>query len=391
MARDQRKKLKRILFITNGFPLWGQQGAGGIGEFTYTMARALSSSGIKVYVLGCSKDVHKTEHHEQPNLISQVIPFIRYSIGAEYLNRLRLNYLMFKYVLLYKIQIVETASYLGWVWPFKPPVPLVVRLHSASTVNVIDSKTDNRLPRRIAFEFKLIHKASVLVSVCDYVREALLSSKYLSRGKEIRVIYNGINTEKYSPPDARPGENHILSVGNAVPSKGINDTLQAWEHVLSAHDAARLTIIGSTQSEFATHLFNRYESFINQSVSFLGVIRNADLPEYYRSANLFISSSHFEANPLVVIEAMACGCAVICPDHSGFQEIITPGVDGILCDTTNENELAEKINELLENKTLREELGRNARNTVLEKFNINLQARQNILLYEELLNRKSLK
>ncbi|MCF7822769.1 MAG: glycosyltransferase family 4 protein [Candidatus Marinimicrobia bacterium] len=384
--RKSKRQLKRILFITNGFPFWGDQGAGGIGEFTFTLASELSKAGIKAYVLGCSKDVQEAEHKEASNLVTHVIPFLQFRIGSEYLNRIRLNILIFKYVLLKRIQIVETASYLGWVWPFRPPIPMVVRLHSASTIDVInDQHLNTKIPQRITFELKLIDRASILVSVCDYVKSGFQTSQHITSKNNIITIYNGIDTEKYRPDPSRRSPYHVLLVGNVVRAKGIEDALLAWGKVIEMIPEARLTVVGSIQSAYARAIIERYKTGFGDNISFVGVVANSDLPKYYGVASVFISASHYEANPLVILEAMSSGCAVVCPDHTGFQEIISQGLDGILCDTTDAIVFSQVIIKLLQDTNLREKLGIAARNTILEKFNFYKQLKQNIDLYENYL------
>jgi len=89
----------------------------------------------------------------------------------------------------------------------------------------------------------------------------------------------------------------------------------------------------------------------NPKVKFLGYVPEKNLPALYRGATAFISPSLYEGFGMTLIEAMACGCPVICGDTSAQPE--TVGKAGILIDSTNINELVRAMKKISVDKGLR--------------------------------------
>ena len=91
-----------------------------------------------------------------------------------------------------------------------------------------------------------------------------------------------------------------------------------------------------------------------------------NIMEKYKDSSICVLSSRYEGFSLVILEAMSCGVPVVsfdCP--YGPRNIIKNGEDGILIEPLNYQALAEGICQLIENKSLRMQLGANARENVL--------------------------
>src|SRR5438094_10556768 len=102
-------------------------------------------------------------------------------------------------------------------------------------------------------------------------------------------------------------------------------------------------------------------------VRFLGRISDNRLPEVYAACDVFVlpSVSRLEAFGIVALEAMATGKPVIVADIPGVREMIEDGRDGLLTDTVNPRDLADKIRRLLADPDARRALGLPAREKVL--------------------------
>ena len=87
------------------------------------------------------------------------------------------------------------------------------------------------------------------------------------------------------------------------------------------------------------------ENNLQNRVHFTGFVDKEDLPIYYNCADVCISNSRFETQGLSIMEAMACGKPIICPNARAFSVIIENNVDGYLFD--EDSELPSKIKEAL--------------------------------------------
>lgn len=93
-----------------------------------------------------------------------------------------------------------------------------------------------------------------------------------------------------------------------------------------------------------------------------------DLVGHYNKNAIFLNTSQFSPVPMALLEAMACGCAVVSTNTCMIPEIIQDGYNGFLCSTAEE--IKEKLDLLHSNSDLVKELGTNARKTIMEKYNI---------------------
>jgi glycosyltransferase involved in cell wall biosynthesis len=149
--------------------------------------------------------------------------------------------------------------------------------------------------------------------------------------------------------EARRG---ILCVGRLVEKKGIAFLVEAMALLKNRGVQSKLTIIGGgPESDNLKRLVA--EKGLNQAVTFLGAMRNADLPQYYQQAAIFVLPSIVsrdgdqEGLGLVSVEAMACGCPVIASDLPAVRDVIVHDVDGLLVAPASPIALANAIEKLL--------------------------------------------
>jgi L-malate glycosyltransferase len=143
----------------------------------------------------------------------------------------------------------------------------------------------------------------------------------------------------------------VLFVGRLVDYKGIHDLLDAWRCVRA--ESARLLIVGATD-ESSMELPQRV------------LVRGwADSPlAYLQAADVFVHPSHADGMPNAVLEAMACGCAVIATEHGGTNGLLTAGRDALLVPVRNPEALAAGLERVIGDADLRRRLAAHARESV---------------------------
>ncbi len=148
----------------------------------------------------------------------------------------------------------------------------------------------------------------------------------------------------------------VLYLGINKPHKNLVRLVEAWKMV--ATDVP-LVIAGAWDVRYpqvkaqAAELGERASG---KRVRFLGPISNADLPGLYATATVFVFPSLYEGFGLPVIEAMACGTAVVCANTSSLPE--AAGEAAMLFDPTRTDEIAQALSKLLQNEPLRQEMSR---------------------------------
>ncbi|MBK7630770.1 MAG: glycosyltransferase [Ignavibacteriales bacterium] len=175
----------------------------------------------------------------------------------------------------------------------------------------------------------------------------------------------------------------ILFVGRLVIYKGVEYLIEAMQYVSNAS----LIIIGSGPLE--KNLLNRISILkLNSRISIIPEVDDKTLQHYYKSCDLFVlpSINKTEAYGLVQIEAMACGKPVICTNlATGTTFINQHRKTGLVVPPKNSKALADSINKLISDKSLRDSLGSNAKNRAISEFTSEKMVKRTYDLYLELL------
>lgn len=173
-------------------------------------------------------------------------------------------------------------------------------------------------------------------------------------------------------------------VGRFAPEKNLITLLSAFSNVLSNIPHAKLVLIGTgpLESEMKDYVNKMH---ITNNVIFLG--SRDDVNKILSSLDIFILPSYTEGMSVALLEAMANGCAIIGSRIPTISEIVTDRNEGILVNPYDPIEIQKGIIELLENDSLRTELGKNAK-TKARHFDINMVFPKLIRYYEKLTERQ---
>ncbi len=143
----------------------------------------------------------------------------------------------------------------------------------------------------------------------------------------------------------------LLFTGRLVEKKGLSYLLEALPTVLKLYPDTTLTIVGTGPLEFKLEQHTQTLDLIN-CVRFIGSVENSKLPHYYQTHAIavypFVISDNGdrEGLPVVVSEAMGCGCPVITTNLPGMEDLITDHKNGLLVEQKNSNQLAKVICDL---------------------------------------------
>jgi D-inositol-3-phosphate glycosyltransferase len=127
---------------------------------------------------------------------------------------------------------------------------------------------------------------------------------------------------------------------------------------------------------------------MGKMIVFLGKRGQDTLPYYYSAAEVLVMPSHYESFGMVALEAMACGTPVIASDVGGLGFLVQDGETGYTLPDGEPDKLCEKLTLLLEDRALRERMGRRAAE-VAQSYDWAKIARQIVDVYEELVTVKA--
>ncbi|MDO8565325.1 MAG: glycosyltransferase [bacterium] len=160
--------------------------------------------------------------------------------------------------------------------------------------------------------------------------------------------------------------------------KGLDVLLYAWARFIAKYPNAELRILGNgEEKENLKELADTLE--INESVKFLGYVNN--VKEYLDTFDIFCLPSRSEALPYSLLETGAVGLPVIATRVGGIPEIIETGVNGILIEPGNPEELFSSFLLLSQDAGLRKRLGEALKETVLKNFSIKKMVEETLKAY----------
>jgi glycosyltransferase involved in cell wall biosynthesis/GT2 family glycosyltransferase len=177
--------------------------------------------------------------------------------------------------------------------------------------------------------------------------------------RRARCVPNVIDTDAFAPGPPADEPLDVLAVGRLHPEKRIGLLL----HAVARVPGARLTLVGDGPERAVVEA---EASRLGVPLALLRHVPNEMLPALYRRCRVFAIPSVREGNPKALLEAMACGAACVGTATPGIVNLITSGINGLLCDGSPES-LASAIMRLLTDDDLRIRLGGAARAEVLAR------------------------
>ena len=222
-----------------------------------------------------------------------------------------------------------------------------------------------------------------VICISERVRQQVLEGMEGQKEKcRTSVVYNGVDAELFSPSDEQQSGLRILSVGNLIPIKGHDVLIRALASLCSEYPALKLEIIG-VGPELSRLRSLADELHVSERVDFLGRQQRRQVVAAMRRCNIFALPSRYEGLGCVYLEAMSVAKPVIGCRGQGIAEVIQHGSNGMLVGIDNDREMALAISMLLRDESRRRNLGRAARETILDRFTLAQQAERLGRIYRE--------
>ncbi|MGO4362995.1 glycosyltransferase family 4 protein [Terrabacter sp. RAF57] len=210
------------------------------------------------------------------------------------------------------------------------------------------------------------HGFEGVVAVSSWLAERLAPRMPARLRQNVQVVLNGVDTTAFSPSE-RSGDRdrvRVLFLGRVVREKGPDLVLSACR-LLARHDL-EVRIVGSAGFSPGGAL-SSYEQILRRTaadlpgaVSFVPFTERSEVAAHYRWADIVALPSRWDDPcPLTTLEAMACGAATIVADSGGMPECAGDGA--LVVPKNDSSRLAEVIEALLDDQTLRQQWGERGR------------------------------
>ena len=221
---------------------------------------------------------------------------------------------------------------------------------------------------------------------------ALAAERYEIPEERIDVVEGAVDTDAFSPArhSAVDGETRLLFVGDVEASKGVQAVLEAFIGLASSHPGLSLVIAGSAEAATVEEMRAQADGAgVGERLTMLGFVEHEQLPELYRSCDLFAAPSDYEGGlGMVYLEAMACGLPAVAVAAGGAAEAIEHGQTGLLLERGDVQETRAAIERLLLDAEMRARMGVAARQRVLERFGVERYSERVLAAYEHAVDRR---
>jgi glycosyltransferase involved in cell wall biosynthesis len=238
-----------------------------------------------------------------------------------------------------------------------------------------EGKDFSKQSRIINFFRKLIiRKADAITAISDYLAKY---AKSFNKKAKVIVIPNGVDFNLFKTvkddekiPESlgiKKDERILITTSRLVPKNGLMDLIEAMGILKKEIPQIKLLIIGS--GSLLGKMKKKSELLgLKNDILFLGEIENSKLPEYLRTADIFVRPSLSEGLGNSFLEAMAVGVPIIGTPVGGIIDFLIDGKTGIFCRPHDPRSIADAVMKILSDKQLNELLIKNGQELIGEKY-----------------------
>ncbi|MFN3880725.1 MAG: glycosyltransferase family 4 protein [Nitrincola lacisaponensis] len=299
----------------------------------------------------------------------------------------------------YNVDILEIEESFGYSYYLQKmlDIPVVTRLHGPWFLHgpILQKNKDKGYKERVKLEGKGIAASMAITSpsldVLNKTREY-----YQLELPNAKVIPNPVKPTpdekkwKYDEENQR-----ILFVGRFDLHKGGDIIIRAFREVALNNDVVELVFIGPDRGIVydgstydALSYINKFipENNIKKRITFLGHQSASSIAQYRQSSTVTVLASRYENFSISLLEALSAGCPVIASNVGGIPEMINDGFNGLLFESESYDDLAFKINKIINSKNDLELFSKNSIQRCEEFYYPSVVAKSTMDLYQKLIN-----
>jgi len=407
------KKPLKLAMISYYYPTQRNKAVSGVAIYTYFISRELAKLGCNVHVFTSSEKESRISKYKigKGSLTVHEISVFSKNKERNSVIQKRINYLDFENKIPKEISkenkkgkfdLVNTN---GWLTSGAFMAKEFLDVKWIHTFHAIEIRRENMMAHEEKKYINLyewiertIKHADHFISVSESLKNEIMKTYNIDSNK-ISVIPNGVDLNTFKSQKVnrkRYGFNKkqkiIMTVSRCSKEKGIETLIESIPYILEKDEntAFLLIIPKINKIKIGTYIVfkENLKKIINKYKNRIKLIPNPvsqkTLSKFYNIADIYIQPSLYESFGITILEAMACGKAIVASDCGGIPEIVFNGYNGFLVRPNNIEELIENIFKIFNNPELKRKLERNSINFV-QKYDWKLIGKQTLNLYEKII------
>jgi N-acetyl-alpha-D-glucosaminyl L-malate synthase BshA len=363
---------------------------GGSGVVASELAMAMAHRGHQVHIISYAVPFRLREFH--PNVSLHEVDIAAYPLFKYPPYELGLSNKIVEVAQEHGLDVIHahyavphaTSAYLAKHILNSPKLKIITTLHGTDITLV---GADKSFFSVIKFS---IEQSDGVTAVSNYLQKRTMSEFGVHR--DIRVIHNFIDSEKYHQPKecpckrevyAAPSEKILMHASNFRPVKRVSDVVRIFARVRQEMPCKLLLVGEGPERLFAQQLVK--ELRLVDDVRFLGQIDHTE--SVLRCADVFLLPSEQESFGLAALEALACGVPVVGATTGGLPEVVRHGETGYLYPVGEIRDMALAAIDLLSDEQRYQRFSETARKQAIKNFDIKVILPQWEAFYQEVLGK----
>lgn len=240
---------------------------------------------------------------------------------------------------------------------------------------------------KLLYKIAFSHKNLIVIFQNPSDKKIIIDSVGLSPNKSLLLKGSGVDLNQYVFKSENTKKIQVVMASRLLREKGVYDYVNAAKFLRDKYRDVKFLLVG--EPDFGNPnsvILKDFEKWKNENyIEVLGY--RSDIPEIFTDSNIVVLPSYYgEGLPKVLIEAAACGRAIVTTDNSGCREAVVDGETGILVPSKNIKQLTKAIETLIVDHEKRMRMGEKGRIFAVEHFDVNAIVHEHMNVYKFLLS-----
>ena len=377
--------MRRVLFICSLY----HPHIGGIETMVTELSRFYRGQGIESVILTKKWPTTLTEEDDYKD--TKIYRVVSARTETEFNNIIewaKNNENKIKADIIHVIGVRRPLPLIGLLLSRHWNVPLISTIAGSEIPNTGDSETETVWNESKEIMRPVLESSSIVTCVSKALENDLRGIVPILN--YVRTVYAGIDTEFINSVSCTETEkNYIVSLRRLTPSKGVDILIRAFKDIANEYPQIRLLIAGEGHEEENLKTLARNLN-LDDKIKFIGTVSLTRAISLLKGAICTVVPSISEGGSLVNIEAQAASCPVVASRVGGIPEYVQDGVSGLLFESRNLKDLADKVKIIISNAPLRNKLIQGGVEHA-NKFSWDILGPQYLALYNEMIDVKQIK
>ncbi len=258
--------------------------------------------------------------------------------------------------------------------------PLIIHVHGGK---FLAREFENNFVKNLARQ--MLETADAVLVLSELEKQVFKNRRQNLR---VKVLENAVALDEAQFPARDRDQKTIIFLGRMTESKGLHEIVEAVKTLRGQNYRFNFRAFGAGDLEKS--FTAQMSEILGDKFYFGGIVAGADKWRELAKSDVFLlPSRHGEGLPMAMLEAMAAGCAVVVSEMASIGAVVSDGVNGFLVEPENAAQIVAKLKVILRGEINLDEIQKNARRTIAEKYDVENYLEKLEAIYAEVVSLKN--